>query len=273
MMTKIVAKGTLAFSLLGLVLATARCDEPPPACAAARTPFIGAFTQTGGSDPSCAKNFGEEFSISTYNAIGPDLNKPNLYVSSIAIGPSTLIGLVDTASGEGAADPDKTHTPYSLGFFDSGTPGDDQFCHVPTLTSTIQNIPGYPADPDNDITDPVAATSISYVWSNVRFFVTAEYLGNQFSADVVKTVDGVACNYHVEGLATYTPCGIPDPNDPTGVNTIPSDILCGHNPAPQYTDPLLGVPFQGSQINPDFPVHCDTNLQVCVLSKPVPALN
>ena len=274
MMTKIFAKGAVALSLLGIVLSTARCDQPPPKCAAGRSAFFALFTPAAGSPASCADTKGEGFAISTYSAIGPDNQKPNLDIASVAILPSDLSGLVDTAAGEDAKDPDSTHTAYSLGFFDSATPGGDDFCRVPQLTTTIQNIPGYPADPDNDITDPVAATSISYAWSNVRFYVTAQYLGLQMAGDVVKTVDGVACNYHVEALSPNTSCAAPDPSDPTGEKTVADDRLCGHTPVQGLPDPTFGTPdFIGSQISPDFPVKCDPDFKICVLTKPIPALN
>lgn len=268
MFSKVISKGALAVSLVGLVFATTRCDEPLAKCAAGHATFIGVYTLTSGDPTACNKRDGkgEQYNIQTYNAIDTaDLNKPNLDEASIAIESADLGNTFFTAQTEGAVDPDATHTPYSLGNFGSAEPVND-FCNVPSLTTTIQNIPGYPADPDNDITDPVDPTSISYQWSNVRFYVTAKYLGNQFEADLVKTVDNVACGYHVIGMAPATDCSVPDPADPDNNPPIAEPRLCSSKPIDGFNTPGTDSAFTGSFINPDFPTVCDPTLLTCILT-------
>ncbi|MDB4945495.1 MAG: MlpA protein [Labilithrix sp.] len=265
MMTKTFAKGFLALALVGGVLASSYgCDQPKPKCAAARgLPFATVFTQTSGP-ASCADNKGEQFGISTYSAIGSNNRAPNLDIASIAIQPTSLGTLVENADAAGAADPDATHKTYALGFFATAEPEND-FCEVPSLTNSVQNIPAYEDDPDNEITG-APATSVTYAWSKLRFYVTSTALGTQFTAELVKTVDGVACGYHVEGMWPSVDCSAPDPTDDTGEKLIADDSAC----APEANIDA-GRPT-GSGISPDFPTKCDPDQLVCVLTKPVPAL-
>lgn len=262
MVMNILAKGTFAAAVVGVLLASAYgCDQPKAKCAAGRGSFIGVYKQTSGP-PSCADLKGEKLGFSTYNVAGKE-GKPNLDIANIAIESESLGTLVDTASGAGVTDKDDTHKPYATGFFSTAEPEGD-FCRVPTLTVATQSIPAIPADPDNMV-DATPATTVSYAWSNIKLYVTPAALGTQFDADLVLTTDNVACGYKVTGMYPYVDCSMPDPANKK--KKLPDEGAC----APE-ADEDAGRPT-GSGINPDFPTHCDPDLLACTLTKDVlPAL-
>lgn len=273
MNTKILLKGTFAAAVLGTVFASSYgCDQPKPKCAAARTGqdpttrFIARYKQTGGP-ASCADLKGEKLGFSTYNAPGKE-GKPNLDISSIAIQAESLGTIQADAKGAGVGDKDPTHTPYSLGFFTTAEPEGD-FCTVPSLTVATQSVGEIPADPEAK-TDAVPATSVSYAWSNIKLYVTPSALGTQFTGDLVRTQDGVACNYSVLGMYPYVECGKEDPKDPK--KTIPDDLDGVARACAPEADEDAGR-ATGSGINPEFPTRCDPDLLVCFLTKDaIPAL-
>lgn len=266
MMMKFIAKGSLAAALVGgLLAATYGCDQPKPKCAAGRVAFVGVYKNTS-SDAACAKLKGDTLGISTYNAPGKQ-GKPNLDIASIAIQSESLGGLVADSKSAGAADKDPTHKPYAIGFFSTAEPEGD-FCAVPTLTVATQNIPAIAADPDNKV-EAAPATSVSYTWSNAKFYVTSSALGTQFTADLTITTDGKACGYSVLGLSPAVPCGKDNPasTEDKPLPKLPDVAAC----APE-ADEDAGRPT-GSGINPDFPTRCDPELLLCVLTKDtIPAL-
>lgn len=262
MWNTILGKGTLAASTLGVVLvATYGCDQAVPKCAAGRGAFSAKYTLTGGPG-ECASLKGEKLGFSTYNARGKE-GRPNLDSASIAIQSESLGVLVDNARAAGVEDKDPNHHPYALGRFATSEPIDD-FCAVPALADAVQALPEVAGNVGSGVA-PQPATSVVYRWTSVRIYVTASAYGTQFSGDLVRTIDGVECSYHVIGMYPYVECGKEDPADANKM--IPDDGACAAE-----ANVAEGRPT-GSGINPDFPVRCDPELLVCTLAKEtIPAL-
>jgi hypothetical protein len=238
-----------------LVAASYGCDQQKPRCTSAHGDFAAKYTPAPGSPASCADLKGEILGINSYNPPGKGGN-PDLDKTTVAIQSNELGTAWDNADLAGLHDPDATHKEYSLGAFTSAAPTND-FCTVPSLSPAIQNIPAVTADDDLGTTD-APATSISYEWSNVRFYVTASAYGSQMAADLKRTQDGVSCVYKVIAIYPYVDCSAPDPNDDT--KSVPDNGAC----APE-ADVDAGRPT-GSGINPDFPTVCDPDLLACMLT-------
>lgn len=103
----------------------------------------------------------------------------------------------------------------------------------------------------NTAQDVQGGTDTAYAWSNVRFYVTPEIPGTQFVADLDYTEGGCTASYSVAAVFPAISCddgtGTPDPSRCSGA---------GDN----------------GTLDPDFPVACDPDVLLCVLSGPVPAL-
>jgi hypothetical protein len=255
-MTKHSISKTAIASALGLLLLVPSegCNQEKPKCATGRGAFIALYTYVSGPD-SCKTRKGEKVGVQTYSARGVN-NNPDLDHQSIAIQAESLGELVDNADAAGVKDADETHTPYSLGAFTTSEPTGD-ICTVPALTPALLSLPEIKEDPSNEVTAQ-PATNLEYTWSNVRVYVTPGAYGTQFLADVTRTENKDACVYTVQGMYPYVDCSTADPNDPTGKKMIADESAC----LPEATPPVHPT---GSGINPDFPVHCDQDLLVCVL--------
>ncbi|WP_437604479.1 hypothetical protein WMF20_24880 [Sorangium sp. So ce834] len=98
-------------------------------------------------------------------------------------------------------------------------------------------------------------------WSNVRLYVTAANLGNQFEAEVTYSEESCSARYKVVGVWPIVDCQVygenPDPEGeplPTGKG---DESIC--------QDPLSGI-------SPDLKVKCDPVAFVCVLdAESIPA--
>jgi hypothetical protein len=255
---------TLTAGLLGSIIATAACDQPLPTCVTGRGDFAAKYTLVSGTG-ACATLKGDTLGIQSYNAVA-DKNRPDLDKTSIAIKSATLGAAIANATSLDYGDPDPTHKPYAFGAFTTAEPGSDNFCNIPTMQPAIQNIPalpGIPATPDTDAgkgtpaVDPLPADSVQYKWSNVRVYVTTAATGTQLGADLEYTENGCTATYKVNAVYPAAPC-----DDGTGK---PSDVLCS-----PVANPDAGL-ATGTGINPDYPVVCDPDLLLCVLSKDVPA--
>ncbi len=263
MMKNILGKGTLVAVSLGVMLvATYGCDQQAPKCAAGRGAFATKYKVVSGP-PECGDVKGEMLGFATYNPSRRGDPRPDLDKATIAIQSESLGILVDNADLAGVKDPDPNHHPYALGAFTTAEPVGD-FCTVPTLSVATQSLAEVAADEENEISEQ-PATNVTYDWKNIRLYVTPSAYGTQFAGDLTLTKDGLVCQYSVIGMYPYVSCAKEDPANPE--NMIPDDKLC--EAEPNYAE---GRPT-GSGINPDFPVRCDPEMLVCMLTKDtIPAL-
>ena len=88
-------------------------------------------------------------------------------------------------------DVDPNDKAYALGDFTTNTP-QGNVCFVSNLTPTQQKIDAIRGRRRGH-QPPSPATTLGYVWGNVRFLVTAQYYGSQFSADLTINRDGDEC--------------------------------------------------------------------------------
>ena len=263
------SKGALAVAAVALVVAASYgCDQPEPQCATGRGLFIARYkVVSGGAD--CAAIKGEIVGVNTYSAVGE--GQPDYDKASAALESTTTSNAVNNAAAADQADPDKTHQAYSLGNF-TESKSTNNVCHIPTLAPSIQTLPAIPEDEDLG-TSEQAATTITYAWSNLTAYVTAQSNGTQLTADLVysDTAAGLNCTYKVQLLSPSVDCTLVDTTKPS-----PKPILDA-NGKPQ-PDPTACLPAAndgagngatkhptGSGINPDFKTHCDPELLQCVL--------
>ncbi|HEY0095563.1 MAG TPA: hypothetical protein VGB96_14625 [Archangium sp.] len=136
-------------------------------------------------------------------------------------------------------DPDAPLAPHSVGEM-TEVPGPDNFCEVPSLGAT-------------QLVARTPALSLTYAWSNLRVYNTAEIPGTQFTADLTYTENGCTADYKVKGIWPVVSCA-------TGGK--PDETKCDPK-----ADPSVGR-LRGSGINPSFAVKCDPNALICVLKDP-----
>jgi hypothetical protein len=164
---------------------------------------------------------------------------------------------------------------YSLGNYTSGTPDDQDFCTVPTLTPThiiLAEVPAVRDDPattDMDESLPVQpAQDITLTWSNLRVYVTAASYGTQLEVtldDKRLTPTGDSCTYHYKalGLGPGVPCAGMDASG----NPIPDLAACDPQP-----DSAAGRPL-GSGLSVNTNYDCDPTTLFCTIKgDTVPAL-
>ncbi|RYZ39735.1 MAG: hypothetical protein EOO71_18815 [Myxococcaceae bacterium] len=141
----------------------------------------------------------------------------------------------------------------AVGPFASETPGEDHFCTVPQLTPTRLDVAEALA-PDGGL---LPAQAFGYTWSNLRIYNTPEIPGTQFTSDLVYTENGCTAEYAVKGIWPVVTC--------QGADGGPDDAKCD-----PYADFDAGR-LRGSGINPLFPVKCDPDARICVLTGEVPS--
>lgn len=259
------AKAGLVMGAVGCVLvASYGCNQQKPKCATGRGDFVAQYFQVSGP-ADCAKLKGEKLGVQTYSARGAN-DAPDLNFQSVAIQSESLGTLADNATKASLADSNPADKPYAFGAFSTAEP-EGEFCTIPTLAPAVQNLPEVPLPKGKT----QAATSVRYEWSNVRVYVTPEAYGTQFSADLTRTVDGVACGYKVIAMYPYVDCTKMDADG----NPV-SDAQGNTETDPTACEPEANIDAgraTGSGINPDFPVKCDPDLLACVLtSGSVPVL-
>ncbi|WP_223642126.1 hypothetical protein [Corallococcus sp. EGB] len=142
----------------------------------------------------------------------------------------------------------------AVGPFASPTPGADHFCSVPELTPTRLEVAASTADGGGTL----PAQDYGYTWSNLRIYNTPEIPGTQFTADLVYSENGCTAEYSVKGIWPVVKCQ-------NSTTKLPDDALC--DPYPDYDAGRL----RGSGINPLFPVKCDPDALICVLTGEVPS--
>lgn len=259
--SKALLKGALFLAATLPLFGAPGCDQPRVACVTGRGDFAAKYTLRSGTG-ACAGMKGEVVGVQSYNASNGD--RPDLEKISVALRAVSLGDLVQHAEDQALTDTTPGHQPYALGAFSTPVPGGDDFCAVPTLAPAQQDLPLVPAIPPdptvpNDPGTPEQpATSVKYAWSDVRVYVTAAATGTQFAAELEYTQDGCTAQYHVVAVYPAVSCADADGK--------PSSALCSPD-----ADPDAGIAV-GSGINPDFPVVCDPDLLLCVLTGEPPAL-
>ncbi len=135
--------------------------------------------------------------------------------------------------------------PDSVGALSTESPGADHFCEVPTLNDTrlVDTSGG-------------AAVELTYAWSHLRIYNTPEVPGTQFIADLRYTRNGCSAEYTVRGIWPVVSCG---------TKSVPDETKCLPNADPPTR-------LRGSGINPSFPVKCDPDALICVLTGDVPSV-
>jgi hypothetical protein len=264
MTTHLLTRSLVSILLLGSILSLpSACDQPRVKCVSARGDFAAKYTLVQGTG-ECASVKGEVIGFQSYNARAGD-GTPDFSKSTVALQPDTMGTLASRAELSTISDADATHKLYSLGSFATAEPGPDDFCAVPTLSVAEQKLAAAPAilpdpaDPEDMGSPEQAETAIKYEWSNVRIYVNPSAIGTQMVGDLRYTRDGCTATYRVAGVYPAHPCANEDTKKA-------DDRLC----APD-ADPDHGIE-SGSGINPDFPVKCDEDLLLCVLTKEPPAL-
>jgi hypothetical protein len=139
----------------------------------------------------------------------------------------------------------------SQGKLAGGEPDANHFCAASTFNPVMDTVNG-----------------IGYQWSNVKFYVTPQIPGTQFTAELAYTEDGCTANYNVVGVYPVVGCKTFDENgdpitDPATGQYVVDPSLCAQ----------ADQEISGLALNPDFPVTCNADLGLCVLaSDSVPAL-
>ena len=254
---------SLTLSAVVVVTPSLSCiGEPPALCTTAHGDYAATYTLKSGTG-ACSTLIGDKLGVQSYTAAGPggipDLTKTSAAIQSLSTGT-----LVQRALLSSAGDPDTTHHPFGLGLFTTSVPGADGLCAVPTFSVAQQDLPDAPAiAPDPTITGDTGtpeqpATSVSEAWSNVQVLVSASHIGTQMRGTLTYTRDGCTAVYDVNAVFPAASC-----DDGKGA---PDENLCKPN-----ADPSLGIAV-GSGIDPDFKVHCDAQLLLCVLDGKVPTV-
>jgi hypothetical protein len=281
-------------------IAIACSDQPKVKCTIQRGVNASALykvvTVVDGPPEGCLPGgaTGETLGIEAYNAANSDRTNADLNKGSMAIKGQSI------SDALGNHDPDTANSPNSVGDFSTTVPGGDNFCDVPTMTTAEQNLAYVPMGPDvpppadagpeagpTPGTPPVPAQHITYKWTNVRVYVTAATPGLQMVGDLDYSNDtgladggaGTHCEakYRVSALLPNIGCGFDTSALVDGGATIPDDRMCGATADINHTVTYMGMELPnplatGSGISPDFAVHCDKDLLICVLDKEPPSL-
>jgi hypothetical protein len=183
----------------------------------------------------CADKKGEFLGVAKYNRP----NAPN--DQTIALKPKALTEIF-ADSQPGQADT----AIIATGKLQGGDPDQEHFCVAPQFS-------------------PLSYGGIGYQFSNVKFYVTPQIPGTQFTADLAYS-EGAGCtaNYSVVGVFPVVSCKDSDGN--------PDNTLCAQ----------VDHEWSGLALNPDFPTKCenliadadpDNRLTLCVLdSATIPVL-
>jgi hypothetical protein len=233
--------------LLASTLGACDAQQQDPQCMVGKGGFATVYTLEAGQDASsaCAQLKPEPVGLEKYfskEAGGP---------ASVALRPKSvgdLVALTTASAPKTELDKDAPFAPNSVGELTTDVPGADNFCEVPKLNTT------------QVVTRAIAAggtgRNVSYEWSNLRIYNTPQIPGTQFVADLTYGNNGCTAKYKVKGIWPVVSCD-------TGGK--PDDSKCEPNP-----DPKVGR-TRGSGINPIFPVKCDPDVRICVLTGEVPS--
>jgi hypothetical protein len=231
--------------LLASTLGACSAQQQDPQCLVGRGAFATVYTLKDGQDPglACAHLKPEPVGLEKYFSQDPN------GMDSVGLRPRS-VGTLLTAAGK---DP-KTQVdadalqPHSVGELKADAPGPDNFCEVSMLNPT-RLVTRAIAEGGTDRT-------LTYEWSNLRIYSTPQIPGTQFVADLRYTDNGCIAEYKVKGMWPVVKCDTDDK---------PDDSKCDPKP-----DPSVGR-TEGSGINPIFPVKCDPDALICVLTGEVPS--
>lgn len=263
---------TVLFLATAAVL-QAGCQQPDVNCTSAHGTFAARFEvkQADAAKP-CGQLKGDILGMQTYFAPGGINDTPKFDEPSVAIRANYLYGYIYDVVYAPASVFDlrkmdmEVGDPDALGAFSDGYPDGEGFCAVPKISRVNLNLPEVeeiaPTDPieddpetPEDETDPgspgqagQAAAMLSYQWKAIKFLVTPDAQGTQFSADLTFTQDGCSAEYHVVGVYPAVPCF-----DEMGK---PDQSVCDSDE---------------NGINPSFPTVCDPDFGHCVLKGELPA--
>lgn len=254
----VLSKGVAVASLAGVsAFGMTACEQVGAACQTAHGDFaVKLFLKSGTGE--CSQEAGGVFGVNSYNYPTSDGKRPDLSRGSVAIQAEALGVLVDDAEIRLGELPDPANKPYAKGDWSGGEPVGG-VCTLPTMSDAVQNLPALeavpddPETPDDDESLPAEpAKAFKYAWSNVQFTVSPAATGTAFLGTLEYTKDGCTATYEAWGLYPAVFCGDAEGN--------PIDKFCEAE-----ADPENGFPL-GSGINPDFKVHCDPDLLLCMLT-------
>ncbi|MBI5542895.1 MAG: hypothetical protein HY901_03330 [Deltaproteobacteria bacterium] len=231
--------------VLGSVLLSACETQPELGCMTARGGFAAKYTLKPGQqvEGACTELKGEVIGVQTYHPAKETSEgvKPDTRITTLAIRTETL-GMLE------GQDPD--HAVTSLGGL-SSEPDADSTCHATDLSTAEQHIAASEEQPQLDL---------AYSWKHVGIVSKPEIPGTQLWADLSYTAGGCTAEYSVRAVWPVLWCFQTDEE---------GNPVLGDDGAPVADDSLCGP---GSGMNPDFPVHCDPDVGLCVLDSDPPTL-
>ncbi|QRK08992.1 hypothetical protein JQX13_02130 [Archangium violaceum] len=216
--------------------------------------FAATYTLKPGQDAtaSCSQHKPGKVGLQKYFSQDPNA-KDTVAIRTEPVG--TLM-----ADSDVVLDPDAPSQPNSVGELTTDAPGPDNFCEVPTLTPTR-------------LVARTPALDLTYAWSNLRIYNTPDVPGTQFVADLRYTENDCTAEYTVKGIWPVVSCWkeveLDTDADGDGKKDkvkVPDEPKCDPDP-----DPENGR-LRGSGINPSFPVKCDPDALICVLTGEVPSV-
>ena len=258
-------------SVVTAALLQTACQQPDVNCTSAHGTFAARYERKSGpADQPCGQIIGDILGMSTYYAPGGVNDTPKFAEPSVAIRAMYLYEYVynQVYAPETVFDTRKIDMevgdPDAFGDFAAGVPDDEGFCAAPKMSKVTLDLPEVleveevvddplTEDVDESVAPvaPQAAATLSYAWSNVKFLVTADAQGTQFSADLEFTQDACKATYHVVGVYPAIGCA--------GADGMPDNTVCESDV---------------NGINPDFPTEClmfSEGVGYCVLKDEPPA--
>jgi hypothetical protein len=238
----------LGAGTLGCIATLSACgsEQQEPQCVVARAvsdgstgSFATTYTLKAGQDPerACAKLKPEPVGLQKY------FNKNPEGPASVGIRTANMGSLLKKHATQLRVD--VPNNANSVGTLTTQAPGPDNFCEVPALSPSQLTVVEPPLN-------------VSYLWSNLRIYNTPEIPGTQFVADLSYSENDCTAEYKVRGIWPVVRCE----NSKT---KQADDTLC--DPRADYSVGRL----RGSGINPLFPVKCDPDVKICVLTGEVPS--
>jgi hypothetical protein len=258
-----------AVSLLGLSLLgalSASCEQPDLLCDVASGPYVTLYFPKNPAE-DCLMLPGELIGMANYNPPASDGETLDVTKSVVAVQPSSLGDLSDSArNAAGAVDPAEDHTLFSFGDY-SNKPAEDGFCSASNLTAAEQHIPETAYTDGDGNAQVFPETRLSYEWTDLKVYMTFATPGNVATGEVTitkevtdpttGTKDACSATYVASALFPAVGCeGADAMGKPTG---MPDDTKCC------ATADLESDRSFGSGIHPEFKVKCDPALLLCVL--------
>lgn len=251
---RLIALGAGAVGFTAVLGACGTDQQQDPQCVVARAvsdgstgSFAATYHLKEGQDPSraCAQLKPEPVGLQKY------FNQDPAGRDSVGVRSARMGSLLTTNASR--LNTSVSSDANSVGELTTAAPGPDNFCEVPVLSAARLE-----AEATSTGTEPQAALSVTYEWSNLRIYNTPQIPGTQFVADLRYTENDCTAEYKVKGIWPVVKCQ----NSKT---KLADDTLC--DPRPDFEAGRL----RGSGINPLFPVKCDPDVKICVLTGEVPS--